>query len=106
MADMSNTDDGIVVVARAICEFRHGWREDAGYIDRQWHLYKQEAKAAIDAYTAHLRDKGVVVVPRECTEEMFVAGRSALRNNSTRTGNARVAYKAMVAAASPVQSER
>lgn len=66
----SNTDDGIVVVARAICE-GVGCRPDGPGPQSQgeripfvWEIFIPAAKAVITAYESHLRDKGMVVVPR------------------------------------------
>lgn len=49
-------------VARALCQRKNGWRNDPGFIDRQWHLDIEDARAAIEAM-------------REPTEAMVEVGR-------------------------------
>lgn len=92
---MSNTDDGIVVVARAICKVlgHSSWNERA-------------ARAAISIYESHLRDKGMVVVPRIPTKEMETKGWHRHMNSSAAWPDVcGEIYRAMLSA-SPVQSER
>lgn len=95
----SNTDDGIEVVekmiADAIGDFACRWPQ--GTIDRGFIYGRRDVIA--EAITAHLRDKGMVVVPRIPTREMVRAG------DGEPDMSARI-YEAMIQAASPVQSER
>lgn len=59
----SNTDDGIVEkVARAICN-ADAVKCDCNLPGGFCADMQRRAIAAIEAYTAHLRDKGMVVVP-------------------------------------------
>ncbi len=58
-------------VARALCE-ADNYPPDDCHADGtpQWHGWKPEARAAIAAHEAALKDAGLVIVPREPTEAM------------------------------------
>lgn len=65
------------------------WMETPGSCQAEF-----AAQAAIDAYKAHLKESGYVIVPREPTEEMLSAGfHVELEEDTPDSGPA---YKAMI----------
>lgn len=98
---MTDQEAAVEAVARAFC-----WNEgclDCGSAStcRAWDAYKFPIRAAIAAHLKVLEKQGLVVVPREPTEEMILAGGETPEQDGGGYDDAIVIWEAMIAKAAP-----
>lgn len=85
-------------VARAICGPTHAapWA-DTG--KQSWEMFEVDARCAIEAHESALKEKGLVIVPREPTGGMSDAGVMTFGHEDRPSGQPYRAWRAMINAA-------